>query len=138
MLKIPVEEYTTPGVYSVTMEDSLDKVRQMMKDHGFRHVPVVEDKTVVGIISDRDIWMAMCEDHPQCAKDVMTPHPYTVTPDTPLEEVAFELSKNKIGCAIVQRPEEDFIGIFTSTDALNALIEVLRGQVESSQEEDDA
>ena len=59
----------------------------------------------------------------------MTPAPYTVLPDTPLDEVVYNMSKQKIGSTIVKSDEDEYIGIFTSTDALNALLEVLRGDV---------
>ncbi len=61
----------------------------------------------------------------------MTANPYIVEPDVELEKVVFHMSKNKIGSAIVKfdgGANTEF-GIFTSTDALNALLEVLRGEI---------
>lgn len=130
--QITVEEYTTPSPISVSPDENLQTVKEILKKEGIRHMPVVKNNVVVGILSDRDVKLIE-----SCFEDisnlkvnyVMTPDPYTVTPDTPLEEVVFNMSKNKIGSAIVQAPEEDYVGIFTSTDALNALLEVLRGEV---------
>lgn len=45
--------------------------------------------------------------------------------DNTLDEVAYEMSSRKIGGVIVNEGSK-FLGIFTSTDALNALIEITR------------
>jgi acetoin utilization protein AcuB len=58
----------------------------------------------------------------------MALNPITVNSQTSLDEVAFEMSKNKIGSVIVNDEEDKFLGIFTATDALNALIEIARDQ----------
>lgn len=129
---ITVEEYTTPSPIFVTPEDNLQTVKDLLKKEGIRHMPVIKGDTVVGILSDRDVKLVE-----SCFEDisslkveyVMTPDPYTVSQETPLEEVVFTMSKEKIGSAIVQTPGEDYVGIFTSTDALNALLEILRGDV---------
>ena len=95
-------------------------------------MPVIKGKDVVGILSDRDVKLieTCFEDISSLKVDyVMTPDPYTVSPDTPLEEVVFTMSKEKIGSAIVISETDGYMGIFTSTDALNALLEVLRGDV---------
>jgi len=58
--------------------------------------------------------------------------PYVVESGTPLDQVALEMSNRKIGSAIVRNFDSFNYGIFTSTDALNALIEVVRGQIMSA------
>ena len=62
------------------------------------------------------------------AGDVMAKNPYTVESGTSLEEVVFAMSRQKIGSAVICS-RGDVVGIFTSTDALNALVEILRGQM---------
>jgi len=44
----------------------------------------------------------------------------------PLDRVAFTMSDRKIGSVIVNEDDGEFLGIFTVTDALNALIEISR------------
>lgn len=128
---LTVEEYTTPSPVTVGPGSSMAEVSRIMDENGIRHLPVLEDSKVVGIISDRDLRLAMSLSgfDAVTAEKIMTPEPYVVSPETPLEEVAFTMSKNKFGSAIVQGNEGESLGIFTSTDALNALIELLRGQV---------
>ncbi len=129
--KLLVEEYTTPCAVSAKSDTSVQKVKQMMDEGGFRHIPILEENEVVGIISDRDLKVLekVWEGMDILAKDIMTTNPYVVSPEVPLDEVVFEMSKNKYGSAVVKSGEEDFLGIFTLTDALNALIEILREEV---------
>ena len=127
---ISVEEFTTPCPKVVSLDTELSELERLMKDEGFRHIPVKDNGNLVGIISERDIFFAYrSEERDQLlAKDIMHKDPYLVDSSTKLSEVAFDMSRNKYGSALVKTPDGE-LGIFTSTDALNALVEVLRGDV---------
>lgn len=129
-LKIPVDEYTSPSPLTVERTATVPRIREIMRSHGVRHVPVVDGMHAVGIVSDRDLRMLDHLDGTEAitASDVMVKEPYTVESGTPLEDVVFEMSRQKVGSAVVCN-HGDIVGIFTSTDALNALIEILRGQM---------
>lgn len=130
--KIPVSEYVTPNPVTVSPDTSLQDIIELLKNYEIRHLPVIEDNRPIGIISTRDI--KMLEKHNNAlsllARDIMTPSPYTISPDTPLERAAFDLSNYKIGSALIIDQDNSLTGIFTTTDALNALIEVIRAEVE--------
>lgn len=49
-----VEEIMTRNVQSCKPEQPMADVRQLMFNHGFRHVPILEDYKVIGVISVRD------------------------------------------------------------------------------------
>ena len=51
----PVSRHMTPKVITVTRNDTVDHVMQTMTEGRFRHVPVVEDGRLVGIISIGDV-----------------------------------------------------------------------------------
>jgi len=129
-INISVDEYTTPLLVSAKSDDRLEKIIEMMEKDGVRHLPIIDNGKAVGIISDRDVKMVFNLDGADDlqAKDIMTSFPYVVNSGTPLEEVAFEMSRNKIGSVLVKDPDGKVGGIFTVTDALNALLEVLRGE----------
>ncbi len=128
----PVEEYTTPSPVTATEDQSIDELRQLMQSHGVRHLPVARDGTIVGVVSDRDLRVAEglgAEHRIQVrAGDIMADELVTVTASTPLDEVAFIMSDRKIGSVIVNDENGEPLGIFTVTDALNALIEISRSQ----------
>lgn len=131
MFNIPVEEYTTYNPVTGAEEMSPDTLRSLMQAHNIRHLPIVREGKVVGVISDRNLRFAqtLSEAHKIqiTAADIMATDPVMVTSAAMLDEVAFVMSEKKIGSVIVIDEEtKDFIGIFTLTDALNALIELTR------------
>lgn len=128
--EMTIEEYTSVDPVTVTPETSIEDIIALFHKYSFRHIPVVEGGKAVGIISDRDILLArpMGVSGVLRAKEVMTKDPFRVKIDASLEEVSLELSSRKFGSAMVYDRDDQFVGIFTATDALNALIEVLRGK----------
>jgi len=127
--KIPVEEFTTPNPITATTHSKVEELARVMKEHGIRHIPIMQNDKVVGIVSDRDLkviaGLKMLEKSFLTAADIMSPDPVSVDSSTLLDEVAFEMSEKKIGSVIVTENDE-LLGIFTVTDALNALIEAAR------------
>lgn len=128
-LNLPVEEFTTPNPVTATEDATVDDIAHLMKEHGIRHIPIIRDAQVVGIISDRDLRVVAAletqEKRLVQASDIMARDPVTVNSEATLDEVAFEMSDRKIGSVIVNEGDK-FLGIFTVTDALNALIEITR------------
>src|SRR5690606_6620316 len=85
---------------------------------------------VVGIVSQRDLAVLAGLDLDKQvqvrASDLMKPDPVTVRSSDPLDDVAYRMSERKIGSVIVLDDSGAPYGIFTATDALNALIEIVR------------
>ncbi len=132
LINLVVDEYTSPCALTVEESASMPEVLEIMAREKIRHLPVVDSQNqVAGILSERDVKSFNGKPWSQDLKacDMMTANPYTVRAGTPLEQVAFEMSKNKYGSALVRDEEGNVTGIFTATDALNALIEILRGEV---------
>lgn len=129
--RVAVEEFTSPGPYSVAPETPYQDIMKLMDEGGVRHIPVLDGKEPVGMISDRDLKLVRFLENGTkvVAADLMSGTPYLVDTESPLDEVALEMSRRKIGSAIVMDAEGKVSGIFTATDALNALVEVLRGEV---------
>ncbi len=50
-----VSEVMTPRPHSVTAEESIENCMFLMREHGFRHLPVVEGKQLKGFLSLRDL-----------------------------------------------------------------------------------
>lgn len=129
-ITVPVEEFTTPDPVTVNESMAIDGLLRLMDQHGIRHLPVMRDNAVVGIISDRDArlvsGLTSDEKRHVCAADIMVANPITVSAITPLDEVAYLMSDKKVGSVIVNEENGSFLGIFTASDALNALIEIVR------------
>ena len=54
-MEIPVERFMTPEVYAVKLDTSIDECMALMTQKKFRHLPVIENDKVVGVISIGDI-----------------------------------------------------------------------------------
>lgn len=128
----PVEEFTTPNPLTATEDMSIDSLRELMEQGGVRHLPILRAGKVVGLVSDRDVRVAqgLSDEHKfqVCAADIMATDPVAVMATTPLDKVAYTMSDRKIGSVIVNEASGEFLGIFTVTDALNALIEISRAR----------
>lgn len=131
LTRLPVYEYTTPDPHTASEDTSIDAISELMQAHGIRHLPILREHAVVGLISERDVrllsGLSSAERAQVRAGDIMATDPISVTIDTPLDEVAYLMSDKKVGSVIVLDAEQRLYGIFTATDALNALIEIARG-----------
>ena len=123
-----IEQYMTPSPHSIGVEQTLATAEDMMREHGFRHLPVLHGGELVGILSARDL--ELVEALPDVdrsrvrVEEAMSPVPYTVEPDTELRQVAREMAERKLGSAVVMHGTR-VIGVFTTTDALRALTDAL-------------
>ena len=128
---VPVEEFTSPDPITATEDMTIEGLQDLMERHDIRHLPVVRGDNVVGMISDRDVRLVSgfpaAEKRQVRAADIMATDPVTVICTTSLDDVAYVMSEKKVGSVIVNDEDGVFIGIFTATDALKALIEIVRG-----------
>lgn len=132
-LDILIDEFTSPAPITVDINESVEKIFGLMTEEGIRHLPVLNNGKPVGIISERDLSMIKLlntEEEDLTAERIMTKNPFCVNAGSQLEEVAYEMSRRKIGSALVLNEENKLDGIFTSTDGLNALIEIIRGDLQ--------
>ncbi|HWT83208.1 MAG TPA: CBS domain-containing protein [Candidatus Acidoferrum sp.] len=134
-----VEQWMNRDVVTVTPEESFRVAMHMIRQNGIRHLPVVEGKRLVGIVTDRDLRQAapsgatslsIHELHYVLEKlairEVMTQKVVTVRPDQSVEEAAMLLLGHRIGGLPVVR-EGELVGIITETDILQAFLQ-LRGK----------
>lgn len=123
---LTVEEYTTPYLVSIPPEASLDSGLELMQEHGIRHLPVILNGKLEGVVSQRDLVTHAGKSWAKVLKveDIMSTDPLVVRSNDPLSQVAYLLSSSKVGSAIVMDENDEIFGIFTTTDALNALVEI--------------
>ncbi len=132
MTRIPsVKSVMTPFPYSVAPDATVREARELMRDHGIRHLPVVEDHALVGIVTDRDIKLMLGPDfdYPDqneiVVSDIALDDPYVVDLEVPLDTVLAEMASRHVGSALVTRGER-LAGVFTATDACRCFAEHLR------------
>lgn len=123
---LKVEEFTSPYVISISSQDHLDTALNLMQENGIRHLPVIDDSDVLGVISERDVLTHVGKvwNKVPHVGDIMNADILSVNVHDNLGDVAFQLSSQKKGSALVLDDEGKVYGIFTTTDALNALVEI--------------
>jgi len=120
-----VAERMTPNPSVVRLGDSLAAARVIMQAEGLRHLPVVERKRVLGMITDRDLRQHAEHLDETLVETVMKADPVTVSPHSTIEEAASLMLVRRIGCLPVIE-EGGLVGIITTTDLLRALLDLTR------------
>jgi len=131
-----VKEMMRRPVTVVSVEATIGEAYQLLRDRGFRHLPVMDQGRLVGVLTDRDLRLAtssFCE-VPRTAGDpvsaVMSSPPLTADPLDPVEDAARIMREHKIGCLPVVDGSE-LVGILTGMDLLDALM-ILTGVTKPS------
>ncbi len=123
-----VREYMSPAVHTIGPTSSLSKAVKAMREHQIRHLPVVDREQVVGVLSQRDI--LIMESLPGVnptevrVDEAMVRDVFTASPETPVGEVVETMLERKLGSTIVCEGDR-VLGVFTTTDALRALHDLL-------------
>jgi acetoin utilization protein AcuB len=118
----------TRAVVVVSPTVGLPAARRLMERMNIRHLPVVIDGRLVGIVSDRDLLGRPEGVDPGTCGEVMTPSPLTCSPDSSVGTVAAMMIEHKIDSLPVVLGER-LIGLVTSTDLLELLVERDQAQV---------
>ena len=89
MSTLHVRDLMTSTVVSVGARESISHVLSMMDERRIRHVPVVdEQRTVVGVVSQRDVLQRALFQHSGTVNDIMSWHIETIGPDDDISVAA--------------------------------------------------
>jgi acetoin utilization protein AcuB len=107
---------------------SIADAQQRMVQNNIRHLLVVSGDRLVGVVSSRDLAVASSLADTNADKATvevaMRPSVYVCDTSTPLSAVAYDMEAHRYGCAVVLE-EGRAVGIFTTTDALRALRQIV-------------
>lgn len=127
MGKAIVEQHMTVSPVVIGSDRTLSDAHRTMREHGIRHLPVVDGGRLVGLVSQRDLYLAETlrgvDPETDAVREAMSADPYTVAPGAPLDEVAATMAERKLGSAVVV-DRGSVIGLFTTVDALRALADL--------------
>ncbi len=118
-----VREVMTADPLVVSPEQTLGQAWAMMSEQSCRHLPVLENGHLVGVISMVDIGRVAVGVESLMARSVgetMTKNPVTVGPDEPIESAAAHMGLHKVNCLPVVSGGK-LVGIVTTYDLLDAL-----------------
>ena len=127
---IKVRELMTTAVATLGRNDTLDIADGMLGMRRIRHLPIVEDGKVVGVVSQRDLFRSGLATalglgtqaqtkllKGLLVKEVMSEPVITVGPDEMVQEAARLMVDNRVGCLPVVEGGR-LLGILTETDVL--------------------
>ncbi|TWT45506.1 Hypoxic response protein 1 [Phycisphaerae bacterium RAS1] len=136
LLGKPVSELMRARVMCVAPSDTIADVIDLFRQYRIRHVPVVVEQQLMGIISNRDVrralgWSNVREmqadnegrliEPPHTAVEIMKPATYTATPQQPLREALKQLLEARVHSLPVNS-DGRLVGILTHTDFLKAIV----------------
>ncbi len=122
-----VNEIMRKPVTVIQVTTPIGEAFQQLQQHGFRHLPVMDQSRLVGVLTDRDIRFATSSlsPAPRTADDpvslAMSSPVLTADPWDPIEDAARIMRDRKIGCLPVLDGSE-LVGILTGMDLLDALM----------------
>ena len=128
-----VSKYTTQKLITATPDMSVKQAFLLMRTHRVRHIPVVEEEKLVGIISDRDLrrprwaedlddWTTYYQvDESHTVSDVMTRNPETVRAADKVLKAVRLFREHRYGALPVLNKDGDLVGILSAQDLLEAL-----------------
>jgi acetoin utilization protein AcuB len=129
-----VKELMQAEVFTVRPDDMIDRVFFLLSYEKIRHLPVLDGRNVVGIVSDRDLYKALGPRSrrgtvakktgetalhviPRKVRHIMRRGVITIDPEADLSRAATMMARKKIGALpVVQKGR--LTGIITATDIL--------------------
>lgn len=134
--KAQVSEIMTKNIIKLNLSDELTKAEGLFKKHNIRHIPVVNDDKIVGMLSFTDLLRvsyadAVDEDSDSVesvvfnmfsVQQVMAKKIVIISPTVTIREAAEILSNNEFH-ALPVCEGEILVGIVTTTDLIKYLLE---------------
>jgi len=134
-----VKNWMSQNVVSVSINDTMDYAIRLLKEHRIKMMPVLDNDTIVGVVTDRDLKRASASDATSLeihellylisrirVGDIMSRNPVTVPLDYTVEETAQLLLEKNISGAPVVDGDNKLVGVITQSDLFRVLI-VLTG-----------
>jgi acetoin utilization protein AcuB len=132
-----VKYWMTGDVITVDVDVSLMQASKLMKEHGIKHLPVVKERRLVGIVSDRDLKKAQPSDATSLdihelyylldkvkIGSLMSTNLHTTTAEEVVERAAALMLDYDISALPVVDQEGKLKGIVTKGDLFRGLIAI--------------
>jgi CBS domain-containing protein len=131
---VKVKDLMATNVSTLGRNDTLDLADHVMALERIRHLPVLDERRVVGVVSQRDLFrsaLAVALGYGERAqatllktlmvKEVMSEPAITISPEATIKEAARLMIESKIGCLPVIEAGR-LVGIVTETDILRHVV----------------
>jgi acetoin utilization protein AcuB len=132
-----VRNWMSTNLLAVNEDTPIVRVSKILEDHQIRHLPVMREGALVGLIRARDVKEALPSRSTGMsaqelyyllsevkARDVMQSEPITIRPDQTMELAAAIMLKNRITAMPVVAAEGELVGIISQGDVFKVLIAI--------------
>jgi CBS domain-containing protein len=132
--RTPVSDIMTKDIIALDRSDDLERAEMLFKRYNIRHIPVVNEESIIGMLSYTDLLKISFADITEddhnvntvvynmfSIEQVMTKNLVCVTSDTTIREVAEILAQNEFH-ALPIVDDDVLVGIVTTTDLINYLL----------------
>ena len=128
--KVTVREIMIASPVTLKPSDSLKLASELISLARLRHIPIVDNGKLLGVVSERDLMARTVQRifNPKSRsrsallnsimlKEIMQRRVITVEPETSIQEAAHLMAERKIGCLPVLN-DGNLVGLVTTTDML--------------------
>jgi len=126
-----IASFMTKAPHTIGRDQTLAVARKLMNAHRIRHLPVLDGGRLVGVLSQRDLYFIESLDNSPAddirVDEAMSTEVSETSADATLEQVVARLVRKKHGCAVVTAGGR-VVGLFSTIDAMNALLQYLRAE----------
>jgi len=122
-----IKEWMVKNPITVTKDHTLQECADLMKEHSIRHLPVVENERLSGLVTESGLRQAFLASMFEnlTLEDVMIKDPITASQDVEIEDATKVVFLNKIGGLPVVDSDNRVVGILTVVDIVAAFIEIM-------------
>jgi len=137
-----IKDVMTKNVVTVPSSTPVNDAKKIMKEHGFRRLPVVDDGKLVGIVTEGSLervspkttapllWQITYVISHTTVKDVMRKKVVTIKPNATVEQGVALAQRRKVGALVVVE-EGKVVGITTTNDFFYKIVNSTLGLDES-------
>lgn len=129
---VTASEIMIRNIQTVAPEALLSTALAVMRDQDIRHLAVMKDDELAGVLSNRDYRRVLERTGPDGTihgvdairvSEIMTPARDVITarPDTPVLNIAQLMVSRKVGCIPVVDEQHRLIGLLTQKDVMREL-----------------
>ena len=127
-----VSKIMTTGVVTISLDEKLDLVDEIMSSGDIRHMPVTKGGFVVGLVTQRDLLRAKLSSVINFSKEdrkelLEATDVEKVMVKEPVVHAAKRMLEMRIGCLPVVNNDRELLGIITEIDVMRYFVEIAEG-----------
>lgn len=133
-----VYKHMTANPVVVHPRTTVAEASEIMRQHKFRRLPVVDNGRLVGIVTDRDLREVSASPATSLSifelnyllskmqiKDMMKTRVITIAAEATIEEAALLMYEHKIGGLVVTDAAQQVVGVITESDIFRAFVNIM-------------